>query len=276
MIEVVRLTKSVAGKSILRSISFTMQEGRMYGIIGANGAGKSTLLQLLTGLEPPDSGEVLLRGREARAYKRKELAKWTAMLQQGGLPPVGFTVREVVTMGRFPYQNWIGEETAGGGEAVDAALEAMGLAGMQHRRIDQLSGGERQRVALAKVMAQEPELLMLDEPTTYLDIGYQVGLLDTVKQWQRERGLTVVAVLHDLNLAAHYCDELLVLHDGGIEAFGPPAAVIRPEMIQAVYGANAIVLPHPDTGVPQILLQSAVPPGNDIITERWIERKRVP
>ncbi|WP_308639329.1 ABC transporter ATP-binding protein [Paenibacillus silvisoli] len=264
MIEAADLSKAIAGKSILRAIRFTMREGRMYGIIGANGAGKSTLLQLLTGMEPPDAGEVLLRGRQAHGYKRKELAKWVAMLQQGGLPPVGFTVREVVTMGRFPYQNWLGEEAGGGGDAIDAALEAMGLTSMRHRRIDQLSGGERQRVALAKVMAQEPELLLLDEPTTYLDIGYQVQLLDTVKNWQRERGLTVVAVLHDLNLAAHYCDELLVLHDGGIEAFGPPTEVIRPELIRTVYGANSIVLPHPDTGVPQILLQSAAPPGEHI------------
>ncbi|WP_338044909.1 heme ABC transporter ATP-binding protein [Paenibacillus lignilyticus] len=261
MIEARRLSKRIADKQILREISFTMQEGRMYGIIGPNGVGKSTLLQLLTGMEPPTAGDVLLRDRVVGAYKRKDLAKWVAVLQQGGLPAVGFTVREVVTMGRFPYQNWLGEETSGSGEVVDDALGSMGLLELQHRRIDQLSGGERQRVALAKVMAQEPELLLLDEPTTYLDIGYQVQLLDTVKKWQRERGLTVIAVLHDLNLAAHYCDELLVLHDGGIEAYGPPSEVIRPELIQTVFGARAIVLPHPDTGVPQILLQSGVQPG---------------
>jgi iron complex transport system ATP-binding protein len=135
------------------------------------------------------------------------------------------------------------------------------LTELQHRRLDQLSGGERQRVALAKVMVQEPKLLLLDEPTTYLDIGYQVQLLDTVKSWQRERGVTVVAVLHDLNLAAHYCDKLLVLANGRIESYGDPSEIVEPQLIRRVYGANAVVLAHPRTGVPQLLLQPSEAAG---------------
>ena len=261
MIEAKGLAMTIAGHSILNEMSFSMRKGAMYGIIGPNGAGKSTLLRLLSGMDRPTAGEALLEGKPASAYKRKELAKRVAVLQQGGLPAVSFTVREAVTMGRFPYQNWLGEEAPEGGQAVERALRDMGLAELQDRRVDGLSGGERQRVALAKVMAQEPELLLLDEPTTYLDIGYQVQLLDTVKRWQAERRLTVVAVLHDLNLAAHYCDELLVLHGGGIEAFGPPSEVVRPDLIERVFGARTVVMPHPATGVPQLLLLPEVPPA---------------
>jgi iron complex transport system ATP-binding protein len=155
----------------------------------------------------------------------------------------------------------MGEEKRDNSPLIDDALAAMGLTELQHRRLEQLSGGERQRAALAKVMVQEPRLLLLDEPTTYLDIGYQVQLLDTVKNWQRKRSMTVVAVLHDLNLAAHYCDKLLVLSEGRVEAFGAPSAVIETDLIRRVYGAKSVVLPHPETGVPQLLLRPGQPPA---------------
>ncbi|MFC5648513.1 ABC transporter ATP-binding protein [Paenibacillus solisilvae] len=272
MIDVQKLVTMIHGKPILNELSFTMDAGSMYGIIGPNGAGKSTLLHLLSGVDKPTSGKVLLEGRDAAHYGRKELAKWVAVLQQGGLAPAGFTVREVVAMGRYPFQNWMGEEKEDVTPLIDEALEAMGLTGLQERRMDQLSGGERQRAALAKVMAQDPSLLLLDEPTTFLDIGYQVQLLDIVKSWQRNRRMTVIAVLHDLNLAAHYCDKLLVLHNGKIEAFEAPAVIMEPDLIERVFGAKAIVLPHPQTGVPQLLLQPSQP------SSQWehlrIERKR--
>ncbi|WP_225442786.1 heme ABC transporter ATP-binding protein [Paenibacillus lycopersici] len=259
MIEARAVSVVIGGRTILNDLHFMIEKGETVGIIGPNGVGKSTLLRLLSGTDRPSSGEVLLAGRRASDYKRKELAKRVAVLQQGGLAAVGFTVREAVRMGRFPYQNWLGEESFEGERIVERALADMGLMALQHRRIDGLSGGERQRVALAKVMAQEPELLLLDEPTTYLDIGYQVQLLDSVKRWQKERGLTVVAVLHDLNLAAHYCDRLLVLHQGAVDADGPPRELVSPELIRRVFGADAIVLPHPETGVPQLLLRPETP-----------------
>lgn len=254
MIEAIGLEKSIDGTRILNGISFKLEAGRMYGIIGPNGVGKSTLLQLLAGVESPTAGNLLLEGIPAERYGRKSLAKWLAVLQQGGLAAVGFTVREVIGMGRYPFQNWMGDEKTDAGPLIDEAISAMGLDELQHRRIDQLSGGERQRVALAKVMVQQPRLLLLDEPTTYLDIGYQMQMLDTVKSWQQERGMTVVAVLHDLNLAAQYCEELLVLSEGRVEAFGTPAAVMSEDMIWRVYGARSVVLPHPQTAVPQLLL----------------------
>ncbi|SEN35936.1 heme ABC transporter ATP-binding protein [Paenibacillus sp. OV219] len=261
MIEVKQVSKRIGPKSLLQEISFSAEKGRMYGIIGPNGAGKTTLLQLLSGMDAPTSGEVLLQGQAITSIKRKELAKRVAVLQQGGIPAAAFTVREVVQMGRFPFQNWLGEERLDSEQLIDDAIETMGLTSLAHRQVDRLSGGERQRVALAKVMVQEPELLLLDEPTTYLDIGYQVQLLDTVKRWQQERQLTVIAVLHDLNLAAHYCDELLVLKQGNTAAYGPPSTIMRPELILEVFGAKAVILPHPETGVPQLLLAPSVPPS---------------
>jgi len=258
MIQATDVSKVLDETVILSALNFRLAPGAMYGIIGPNGAGKSTLLRLISGVDTPSSGSLTLQGKPAAAYGRKELAKWLAVLQQGGLEPAGFTVKEVLAMGRYPFQNWMGEEKRDTGPLIDRALALMGLMELAERKIDRLSGGERQRVALAKVMVQEPTLLLLDEPTTFLDIGYQVALLDTVKQWQLEQRLTVVAVLHDLNLAAHYCDELLVLHNGKIAAMGKPIDIIEPDLIERVYGTRGIVVPHPITQTPQLLLQPAL------------------
>lgn len=254
-LEARNVSYAINGRTILSGLTCRFGKGRMYGIIGPNGAGKSTLLHMLSGVEKASHGEVLFEGASLAAIPRKQLARRMAMLQQSGLPPVGFSVREVVGMGRFPYQNWMGGESADPGPIIDRALAAMGLTELQERKMDQLSGGERQRAALAKLMAQEPSVILLDEPTTYLDIGYQVQLLDTVRSWQQSRDLTVVAVLHDLNLAALYCDELAVLHAGKLEASGTPSDVLTPELIERVYETAAQVVPHPQTGVPQIMLQ---------------------
>lgn len=243
------------GNHVLDSITYSFEMNRFYGMIGPNGAGKTTLLQLLSGTDTPDEGEVLLDKLPMADVPRKLLARRLAVLQQGGLPPVGFTVREVVAMGRYPHQNWLGGEDGDPDAIIKEAIDTMGLTQLQHRRLHQLSGGERQRVALAKLMAQQPDILLLDEPTTYLDIGYQVCLLDTVRAWQREKGLLVIAVLHDLNLAALYCDELLALHKGRIAAAGLPENVLQPSIIEAMYGTKTIAVRHPVTGAPQLMLQ---------------------
>ncbi|WP_028610936.1 ABC transporter ATP-binding protein [Paenibacillus harenae] len=255
MIEAKEIVQEIQGRPVLNGLSCSFQKGRMYGIIGPNGVGKSTLLGLLSGVERPKRGDVLLEGRSVFAYARKLLARKMAVLQQSGLPPVGFSVREVVGMGRYPYQNWFGSETDDSEAVIDGAIEAMGLQELEQRKMDQLSGGERQRVALAKLMAQQPSVILLDEPTTYLDIGFQVQLLDTVRTWQRERELTVIAVLHDLNLASLYCDELLVLHRGTIAASGTPQDVLTASLIEQVYETSPSILAHPLTGAPQIMLQ---------------------
>lgn len=260
IIEVDNAGLSYNEKAVLKHVSFTVQPSECFGIIGPNGSGKSTLLKLIAGIEKPASGQVLLEGKQAHLYPRKRLAQWAAVLQQDALPPLGFTVREIIGMGRYPFQNWLGDEQ-GAHDAerlIDSIVERLQLQELQHRSMDRLSGGERQRVALGKVMAQQPRLLLLDEPTTYLDIGYQVQMMEWIRSWQQESGITVVAVLHELNLAAQYCDRLLMVQEGRVVGIGKPEEVIRSELLEQVYRTQPIVLQHPVSGVPQILLQSGI------------------
>lgn len=255
MLRVDRLDKSYGERKILDQLDFTVAEGEFVGILGPNGSGKSTLLKLLSGVEKPEGGELTLNEAPLSSYSRKHLSRILAVLQQEPIPSVNFTVREVVEMGRYPYQNWLGDEKSRSGEIVDAILGQLNLAELQHCSLTELSGGERQRVALGKAMAQEPSLLLLDEPTTYLDIGYQIQMMDIVKAWQRERKTTIVAVLHDLNLASMYCDRLLLLHEGKIAGIGSPEELVRGDLILRVYGTNPIVVDHPLYRLPQILLR---------------------
>ena len=255
MIEVDGLTVNAGGRRILDGIAFRLEAGGLYGIIGPNGAGKSTLLAAISGVRRIDGGDVKVFGRPVASIPRRKLARRLAVLQQETLPRTAFTVREVTSMGRYPYQNWFGGRDEAGEALIDRVLETLGLSAYAHRRLGALSGGERQRVALAKVMVQDPELLLLDEPTTYLDIGYQIHLLDLVRDWQRSEGRTAVAVLHDLNLAAQYCDRLLVLHEGRLAAEGAPSEVLTAETIRRVFGVDPVVLPHPVSGAPQLLLK---------------------
>jgi iron complex transport system ATP-binding protein len=199
-----------------------------------------------------------LEGKKVSAYSNKELARWVTVLQQDALPPVRFSVREVVEMGRYPFQSWLGEEDADSGFMIDTIMKKLHLNEFSDRLVEQLSGGERQRVALAKSMAQQPRLLLLDEPTTFLDIGYQIQMMDYIRSWQQEADLTIVAVLHDLNLAAQYCDQLLVLHEGKVWGIGTPEEILNSELIEQVYGTKPIIMPHPISGVPQIILQPGV------------------
>lgn len=254
-IEVDLLSKRFEDKSVLEDISFSVKRGECFGIIGPNGSGKSTLLKLLSGVERSTAGRIELNEKLIEQYTRKELAKWLAVLQQESLPPIGFTVREVIEMGRFPFQNWLGEEKQEIKPLVDSIIDKMGLTDLSDRHLETISGGERQRVALGKTMAQQPKLLMLDEPTTYLDIGHQVLLMDQIREWQLEDDMTVIAVLHDLNLAALYCDRLLLLHKGRVVEIGTPEHIIRTDLIEQVYGTTPIVMEHPIYGLPQIILQ---------------------
>lgn len=247
-------------RSVLDQFSYSFTASNFYGIIGPNGTGKSTLLQLLAGVLTPLSGEVLLDDVPIRHIPRRQLARRIAVLQQGGLPALGFTVREVVAMGRFPYQGWLGGDTEQSNNLIEEALYLTGLTTFADRTLEQLSGGERQRVALAKVFVQQPDILLLDEPTTYLDIGYQQMIMEFVQQWQQKQKLLVIAVLHDLNAAALYCDELIALDNGRLLAAGPAADVLTTTNITALYDANTLIINHPEQHVPQLLLQ----PNKDI------------
>lgn len=247
-------SKTFDGRQVLANIRFFVNRGECFGIIGPNGSGKSTLLKLISGVENGDGGRVLLRGKAAGAYRRKQLARWLAVLEQETISAEGFTVREVVEMGRYPFQNWFGEEKDDPAPLIDDILDKLELGPLADRRLGELSGGERQRTALGKTMAQQPELLLLDEPTTFLDIGHQVMLMEQIGRWRRETGMTVIAVMHDLNLAAQYCDRLLLLGGGRQIAVGPPENILRRELIEDVYGIAPVIIPHPHTGKPQLLL----------------------
>lgn len=257
LVQVKSVCKSYHGRLILDGMNLSVNEGECFGIIGPNGSGKSTLLKLLSSMESADSGLVLLDGKQVEQHPRKELARWLAVLQQEALPPIDFTVREVVEMGRFPFQNWLGEEKSDHNGLIDTILYKLDLVALEHRTLEHLSGGERQRVALAKAMAQQPRLLLLDEPTTYLDIGHQIHLMDRIRAWQQEERMTVIAVLHDLNLASLYCDRVLMIHQGRALRLGTPSEVINSELIRKVYGITPIVVEHPVSGLPQIILQSS-------------------
>ncbi|QNR68710.1 ABC transporter ATP-binding protein [Paenibacillus peoriae] len=255
-LEVAGLTRAYGEFHALKNISWSVDEGTWWGIIGPNGSGKSTLLHLLSGVDQPTSGNVHIYGKKVGSYSRKELSRLIAVLQQEGLPPVGYTVREVVEMGRFPHQDWLGREKGVDVEAItDRVLERLGLTTLADRTLDRLSGGQRQRVALAKVMLQEPRILLLDEPTTYLDLRYQLEFMELLADWRQETGVTIIAVLHDLNLTAQFCEDLLVLKDGMVEGLGASSKLLTEDRIRRVYGVEPVMLPHPDSGVPQLLLR---------------------
>lgn len=254
MLSVEGLTKRYGQQIVLDQIHFQVENGSFVSILGPNGCGKSTLIRLLAGIERPDAGRVLLEGRPVTDLSRKELARRVAVVSQEGLPPLPYTVYDVVMMGRFAYQKWLQGPTAADEALVERILQETELTPLRTKLLSQLSGGERQRVAIAQAMAQQPRLLLLDEPTTYLDIGHQLALLNLIRQWQQDCGLTVVAVMHDLNLAALYSQRLILMQRGRIRRMGALDDVLTEPLLQEVYGTTPIVLPHPRKGVPQVLL----------------------
>lgn len=262
MLEANGVSKRYQGRLALQNVNVTLNAGEMVGLIGPNGCGKTTLIRLLCGEERPDAGAVRLQGKDIGAWGQRQRARQLAVLPQEGLPPVPFTVEEVVAMGRHPHQGlwpWTDHRDQ---EVVDRVLQQTGLAAWRHRSVQRLSGGERQRVAIAKAMAQEPSYLLLDEPTTYLDIAHQLSILDHIRRWRQECGLAVLVVFHDLNLAAQYCERLLLMKSGEVVAAGDPATVLRSSLIEKVYGVRPIVIRHPAVGVPQVLLQPQTEAGD--------------
>lgn len=257
MIEVNNCSKRYDRQTVLSRIDFRVTGGEFLGIIGPNGSGKTTLLKLLSGEEHADEGDIFLLGRRVERWGIRERAKILTAVAQEGLPPVAFTVYDVVMMGRHVYQTRFQRPSGEDHRIVERVLRATGLTGLAHKPTAKLSGGERQRVAIARAMAQEPQVLLLDEPTTYLDIGYQLQVLEYVKEWQRQTGAVVVAVLHDLNLAAQFCDRIVLLHRGRIVASGSPGEVLQADILHKVYETRPHIIPHPHLGVPQVLLGRA-------------------
>lgn len=225
-------------REVLREADLTLAEGELVTLVGTNGSGKTTLLRLLAGVLRPDAGTVTLFGREAADWPRLELARRVAVLPQSLELPAGFRVGELVTMGRMPHAgSWFGT-TAEDEIAVERALhdaEALDLAG---RFVEELSGGERQRVLVAMALAQEPSLLLLDEPTLHLDVAHQIRLLETIGRLRRQRGIAVLAVLHDLALAAAFAERVAVLDEGRVVGDGPPDDTLSPVLVRRVFGVQ--------------------------------------
>lgn len=240
MIEVRSLRKSFDGFTALDGLDISVPDGAVYGLVGPNGAGKSTLLRLLAGLAQPDAGHVLLAGRDIRRFKRQALARRLAVLPQGVEAPADMTVRRLLECGRFPYRSYFrAEDPKKDREAVDWAMEVTHVADLQGREVQSLSGGERQRAFLAMVLAQQPEVLLLDEPTTYLDMAHQLEVMQIIAAVNRQYGMTVVMVLHDINHALQYADAVAVLHEHCIVRQGSPQDVISAELLADVFGVEA-------------------------------------
>ncbi|MFH1007575.1 MAG: ABC transporter ATP-binding protein [Candidatus Latescibacterota bacterium] len=238
---------------VLKGVSLKIERGDLLGIIGPNGCGKSTFLRMVAGSLRPERGSVRLFEQEAGRIKRRELARRLAVVPQDSHVAFPFTVLELVLMGRAPHLGSLGFEQERDLEIARKAMAFMDVLPLEARRIDELSGGERQRVVLARALAQEPEVLLLDEPTAFLDIRHQVDIHRLLGQLRDERGLTVVLVSHDLNLAARYCSKLALFSEGTLFAFGLADEVITQGNIEATYRADVLVERNERTGGPVVL-----------------------
>jgi iron complex transport system ATP-binding protein len=244
----------------LDHLSFRVEAGEILGIVGPNGSGKSSLLKVLSGLLPIGEGDVQLGGRSIQKRTQADIARMVAVVPQEYQQVFPFTVAETVLMGRFPHRTarwWsmgIGDETVGDLACVHQAMVDTDILSLADRLVSDLSGGERQRVMIARALAQEPKILLLDEPTAFLDINHQIEICSLVARLRAERGLTVVLVSHDLNVASQYCDRVLMLKEGGLCRIGSPDETIRPDVLRMVYGCDVVVDAHPQTGRPRVTM----------------------
>jgi ABC-type cobalamin/Fe3+-siderophores transport system ATPase subunit len=236
-------------RTVLQGVGLRLAEAHVTTLIGPNGSGKSTLLRVLGRLMAPAAGAVVLDGGDIAAMSPRDVARRIATLRQTAEVPAGVTVEELVELGRYPHRGMLGS-TAECRDAVEWAIDVAGLARLRHRTVDTLSGGERQRAWIAMALAQRTGVLLLDEPTTHLDVRAQLDVLDLVRTLAHEHGITVGCVLHDLNSALAHSDRVVALRDGRIVAAGPPAAVMTAEVVSAVFDVDVAVLTDPHTGAP--------------------------
>jgi len=247
-----QITFSFNGTPVLNQVDLSLEPGRMVGVIGPNGAGKSTLVRLLSRLLSPAGGEIQLNGWDLARWPRAEMAQVLAVVPQDPELPPAFTAWEMVLMGRTPYLGWLGHESQRDREIARQAMVETGTWRLSERLISQLSGGEQQRVVIARALAQEPQVLLLDEPTAHLDINHQIEMLTLISQLIAGRKLSALAIFHDLNLASQFCDELILLKEGRVIAQGAPRQVLTPSVIQQAYGAQVEVMAHPNNGLPVV------------------------
>jgi iron complex transport system ATP-binding protein len=239
--------------AVIADLSVEVLDGRITAIVGPNACGKSTLLRGLARLLKPSGGQVILDGHDIGSLHTKEVARRLGLLPQTSIAPEGITVADLVSRGRFPHQKVLRQWSRSDDEAVAEAMRCTGVSELSGRLVDELSGGQRQRVWVAMVLAQQTPLMLLDEPTTYLDIAHQVELLDLFAMLNREQDRTVVAVLHDLNHACRYADQIIAMKSGSIVAQGDPKSVITEELVEAVYGLKCQIIDDPQTGTPLVV-----------------------
>jgi iron complex transport system ATP-binding protein len=252
-LSVENVTLGYGDRSVVQDFDLPVPPGRITVIVGANACGKSTLLRAMARLMTPRAGRVVLDGKDLHKLPTKEVARTLGLLPQSPIAPEGIVAADLVARGRHPHQRMLTRWTARDDEAVAAALDVTRTAELADRLVDELSGGQRQRVWIAMALAQETDLLLLDEPTTYLDVSHQVDVLDLLTDLNRERGTTVVMVLHDLNLAARYADHLVAVHQGRQHAAGPPAEVLTADVVHHVFGLRSQVILDPVSGKPLVL-----------------------
>ncbi|MEN4144270.1 Fe3+-hydroxamate ABC transporter ATP-binding protein FhuC [Serratia marcescens] len=241
---------AVPGRVLLQPLSLSFPQGNVCGLIGHNGSGKSTLLKLLGRHHAPSGGQVLLNRQPLEQWDSKSFARQVAYLPQQLPAAEGMTVRELVAVGRYPWHGALGRFGANDRQLVEEAISLVGLKPFANRLVDSLSGGERQRAWLAMMVAQDSRCLLLDEPTSALDIAHQVEVLALIQRLSRERDLTVIAVLHDINMAARYCDHLVALRGGEMIAQGGPLELMQGPVLEQIYGIPMGTLPHPSGGAP--------------------------
>jgi iron complex transport system ATP-binding protein len=256
------LALGYGGDDVVRDLDLLIPDRRITAVIGANACGKSTLLKGLARLLKPRRGAVYLDGRAIHEAKTIQVAAELGLLPQEPTAPDGIVVGDLVGRGRYPHQRWFRQWNAEDEAAVAAALQATGTAGLVDRRVQDLSGGQRQRVWVAMALAQETDVLLLDEPTSFLDINHQIELLDLLVDLNRGSGKTIVLVLHDLNLACRYADHVITMRDGRIFAQGPPAAVIDADTVGAVFGVECQVVADPVSGTPLVVPRGRHEPAN--------------
>ena len=248
----------------LDHLSFHVDAGEILGIVGPNGSGKSSLLKILSGLLSAGEGDVRLGGLSLGKRSQADIARLVAVVPQEYAQVFPFTVAETVLMGRFPHRTvrwWsmgIGDETANDLAHVHDAMVDTDVLSLADRLVSDLSGGERQRVMIARALAQEPKILLLDEPTAFLDINHQIDICSLIGRLRAERRLTVVLVSHDLNVASQYCDRVLMLKEGRLCRIGSPDETIRPDVLQLVYGCEVVVDAHPQTGRPRVTMPMSI------------------
>jgi iron complex transport system ATP-binding protein len=251
-IEVERATIGYERRIISRELTVAVPDGSFTAIIGPNGCGKSTLLRAIARVLTPTAGRVLLDGRAIRELRAKDVARAIGLLPQASLAPDGIRVADLVARGRAPHHGVLQQWRDSDERAVAAALAATRMTELSDRLVDELSGGQRQRAWIAMLLAQQTPVMLLDEPTTFLDIAHQYELMELFRTFHDE-GRTVVAVLHDLAQAARYADHLIVMRGGEVVRTGPPAEIITPELVERVFGLRALVVPDPVTGTPVVV-----------------------